>query len=77
MGDCNTLKSLGRAHHCDPHLDQTKLNDLLPVTIDGVLAACGNCDKVWQAWTPPVEDVPASQNLFPECQHCAQPSFSF
>ena len=25
-------------HHCDPHLDQTKLNDLLPLTIDGVLA---------------------------------------
>ena len=23
--------------HCDPHLDLTKLNDLLPVTIDGVL----------------------------------------
>ena len=41
-----------------------------------LIAAGGNCDKVWQAWTPPVEDVPASQNLFPECQHCAQPSFS-
>ena len=37
MGDCNTLKSLGRAHHCHPHLDPTKLSDLLPVTIDGVL----------------------------------------
>ena len=23
--------------HCDPHLDQTKYNDLLPLTIDGVL----------------------------------------
>ena len=22
---------------CDPHLNQTKLNDLLPLTIDGVL----------------------------------------
>ena len=26
-----------RPHHCDPHLDQTKYNDLLPLTIDGVL----------------------------------------
>ena len=26
-----------RPHHCDRHLDQTKLNDLLPLTIDGVL----------------------------------------
>ena len=26
MGDCDT-------HHRDPHLDQTKLNDLLPLTI--------------------------------------------
>ena len=26
-----------RPHHCDPHLDQTKFNDLLPLTIDGVL----------------------------------------
>ena len=25
-------------HHCDPHLNQTKLNDLLPLTIDGVLS---------------------------------------
>ena len=24
-------------HHCDPHLNQTKFNDLLPLTIDGVL----------------------------------------
>ena len=24
-------------HHWDPHLNQTKLNDLLPLTIDGVL----------------------------------------
>ena len=37
IGDCNTLKSFQRPHHCDPHLDQTKLNDLLPLTIDGVL----------------------------------------
>ena len=27
-----------RPHHCDPHLDQTKFNDLLPLTIDGVLS---------------------------------------
>ena len=37
MGDYNTLKSFRRPHHCDPHLDQTKLYDLLPLTIDGVL----------------------------------------
>ena len=24
-------------HHCDPHLNQTKFNDLLPLTIPGVL----------------------------------------
>ena len=24
-------------HHCDPRLNQTKFNDLLPLTIDGVL----------------------------------------
>ena len=24
-------------HHCDPHLNQTKFNDLLPLTIHGVL----------------------------------------
>ena len=37
MGDCNTLKTFPNPHHCDPHLDQTKYNDLLPLTIDGVL----------------------------------------
>ena len=37
MGDCNTLKTFPNPHHCDPHLDQTKFNDLLPLTIDGVL----------------------------------------
>ena len=26
-----------RPHHCEPHLDQTKFNDLLPLTIAGVL----------------------------------------
>ena len=26
-----------KSRHCDPHLDQTKFNDLLPLTIDGVL----------------------------------------
>ena len=25
-------------HHCDPHLNQTKFNDLLPLTIPGVLS---------------------------------------
>ena len=37
MEDCNTLKTFPNPHHCDPHLDQTKFNDLLPLTIDGVL----------------------------------------
>ena len=37
MGDCNTLKTFPNPHHCDPHLDQTKFNDLLPLTIYGVL----------------------------------------
>ena len=31
------IKELVRLAACDPHLDQTKLNDLLPLTIDGVL----------------------------------------
>ena len=29
-------------HHCDPHLNQTKFNDLFPLTIDGVLIADGS-----------------------------------
>ena len=29
-------------HHCDPHLNQTKFNDLLPLTIDGVLMVMEN-----------------------------------
>ena len=31
-------------HHCDPHLNQTKFNDLLPLTIHGVLESvnCGS-----------------------------------
>ena len=37
MGDCNTIVTIRRPHHCDPHLDQTKYNDLLLLTIDGVL----------------------------------------
>ena len=37
MRDCNALKTFPNPHHCDPHLDQTKFNDLLPLTIDGVL----------------------------------------
>merc|ERR1712107_238333 len=27
-----------KSWHCDPHLDQTKFDELLPLTIDGVLA---------------------------------------
>ena len=30
-------------HHCDPHLNQTKLNGLLPLTIPGVLVAFFLC----------------------------------
>ena len=30
-------KSFNIPHHCDPHLNQTKCNDLLPLTIHGVL----------------------------------------
>ena len=37
MGDCNTLKNFPNPRDCDPNLDQTKLNDLLPLTIDGDL----------------------------------------
>ena len=42
MGDCNTLKTFPNPHHYDPHLDQTKYNDLLPLTIDGVLIPFGD-----------------------------------
>ena len=31
-------KCFNSPHHCDPHLNQTKFNDLLPLTIHGVLA---------------------------------------
>ena len=34
-------------HHCDPHLNQTKFNDLLPLTIDGVLAKDKKWGKKW------------------------------
>ena len=30
-------KCFNISHHCDPHLNQTKFNDLLPLTIHGVL----------------------------------------
>ena len=48
MGDCNTLKTFLNPHHCDPHLDQTKYNDLLPFTIDGVLVFSGNFGQTIQ-----------------------------
>ena len=35
-------------HHCDPHLNQTKFNDLLPLTIDGVLANASQCPILTQ-----------------------------
>ena len=38
MRDNNTSALREMFQYCDPHLDQTKLNDLLPLTIDGVLA---------------------------------------
>ena len=31
------LQQIENPHHCDPHLNQTKFNDLLPLTIDGVI----------------------------------------
>ena len=34
-------EELVRLAACDPHLDQAKLNDFLPLTIDGVLVAKG------------------------------------
>ena len=34
-------------HHCDPYLNQTKFNDLLPLTIDGVLGS-----PQWRTYTP-------------------------
>lgn len=36
-GRLQHIKELVRLGACDPHLDQTKLNDLLPLTIHGVL----------------------------------------
>ena len=36
-GRLQHIKELVRLGACDPHLDQTKFNDLLPLTIDGVL----------------------------------------
>ena len=36
-GRLQHIKELVRLGACDPHLDQTKPNDLLPLTIDGVL----------------------------------------
>ena len=44
MGVCNTLKRFPNSRQeyaCDPHLDQTKLNDLLLLKIDGVLIMAG------------------------------------
>ena len=38
-------------HHCDPHLNQTKLNGLLPLTIPGVLT---NCYRLIVSYTDPV-----------------------
>ena len=37
-GRLQHIKELVRLAAYDPHLDQTKLNDLLPLTINGVLA---------------------------------------
>ena len=39
------LKPFNIPHHCDPHLNQTKLNGLLPLTIPGVL------DNSFVKWT--------------------------
>ena len=47
MGDCNTLKNFPNPRDCDPNLDQTKLNDLLPLTIDGVLDDTGSVEGIY------------------------------
>ena len=36
--------SFNISHCCDPHLNQTKFNDLLPLTIPGVLGSTFNID---------------------------------
>ena len=38
-GRLQHIKELSTLAACDPHLDQTKLNDLLPLTIDGVFVS--------------------------------------
>ena len=44
-------KSFNIPLHCDPHLNQTKFNDLLPLTIPGVLT---NCYRLIVSYTDPV-----------------------
>ena len=44
-GRLQHIKELVRLAACDLHLDQTKLNDLLPLTIDGVLVGASKNGK--------------------------------
>ena len=46
MRDNDTSALRAMFQYCDPHLDQTKLNDLLPLTIDGVLVEGVLCQCV-------------------------------
>ena len=42
----NTLKSFLNPRYYDPHLNQTKFDELFPLTIAGVLACMMNCDQM-------------------------------
>ena len=48
--------------HCDPHLDQTKFNDLLSLTIDGVLDT-----KMYNSTSNALEDFPKFFRTFGHC----------
>ena len=58
-------ESKRRLLHCDPHLDQTKLNNLLPLTIDGVLNVFKKVETWWFQRTPPV-GVEKESGFYPE-----------
>ena len=55
------IATLWRPHHCDPHLDQTKLNNLLPLTIDGDLAI--ECSASKLKWPPCRLPIAGGHNL--------------
>ena len=51
-----------KSRHCDPHLDHTKFNGLLPLTIDGVLVKTGYC--LWRICHSYYADLPILLNVF-------------